>query len=78
MLNIKEISVALGNQLFGTNLRNFVIIVDNILSLSNSITLLFIFRMEDISYQTVQQFYGLKPLDWTLIQLLIFNGDQIG
>lgn len=34
--------------------------------------MLSISRIEDISYRTVQRFYGLKELDWTLIRLLIF------
>ena len=72
MQNIEEILAVLGNQLSGTNLRNFVIIVDSILSLSSSVTMLSISRMGDISYRTVQRFYGLKELDWTLIRLLIF------
>lgn len=28
--------------------------------------------MSDISYRTVQRFYALKDLDWTVIRLLIF------
>ena len=72
MQNIEEILAVLGDQLSGTNLRNFVIIVDSILSLSSSVTMLSISRMGDISYRTVQRFYGLKELDWTLIRLLIF------
>jgi hypothetical protein len=70
--NIEEILAVVGNHLSGTNLRNFVIIVDSILSLSSSVTMLSISRMSDISYRTVQRFYALKDLDWTLIRLLLF------
>ena len=72
MQNIEETLAVLGDQLSGMNLRNFVIIVDSILSLSSSVTMLSISRMGDISYRTFQRFYGLKALDWTLIRLLIF------
>ncbi len=72
MQNIEEILAVLGDQLSGTNLRNFVLIVDSILSLSSSVTMLSISRMGDISYRTVQRFYALKDINWTLIRLLIF------
>jgi hypothetical protein len=49
--NIEEILTVIGNHLSGMNLRNFVIIVDSILSLSSGVTMLSISRMSDISYR---------------------------
>ena len=72
MQNIEEILAVVGNHLSGTNSRNFVVIVNRILSLSFSVTMLSISRMRDVSYRRVQRFYALKELNWALIRLLIF------
>jgi putative transposase len=72
-VQISEILAVLNSQFSGTNLGNFVIICESILSLSGKVTMLPISRMSGLSYRTIQRFYGLKNINWLVIRLLLFK-----
>lgn len=68
-----EILVVLNSQFSGTNLKNFAIICESILSISGKVTMLPISRMSGLSYRTIQRFYALKDVNWLLIRLMLFK-----
>jgi putative transposase len=72
-VQISEILAVLNSQLSGTNLKNFVIICESILSLSGKVTMLPISRISGLSYRTIQRFYALKNLNWLVIRLILFK-----
>lgn len=72
VLLVTQILTILNEKLNTTNLRNFGIIVESILGISDRVTMQSISRMSSLSYRTIQRFYALKEIDWKSIQLLIF------
>jgi putative transposase len=66
----------------GANLQNFAQIVHSILILSRPVTMLSIARAGELSYRTIQRFYGLSEVPWlvlnlTLFQRFIYQADQL-
>ena len=69
---VTDILTVLNETLSPTNLRNFGIIIESILGVSDRANMLSISRMSSLSYRTIQRFYALKDIDWKSIQLLLF------
>lgn len=72
-MQISEILAVLSSQFSGTNLKNFSIICESILSISGKVTMLPISRMSGLSYRTIQRFYSLKEINWLVIRLILFK-----
>ena len=73
MLLITDLLSVLQGQVSSTNLQHLAVIVQSILSLSRPVTTLSIARMSVVSYRTIQRFYALTDINWSLINLLLFR-----
>ena len=64
---VTDILTVLNETLSPTNLRNFGIIIESILGVSDQANMLSISRMSSLSYRTIQRFYALEDIDWKSI-----------